>query len=356
MKNFTFTFVVISIIIGFFPTTSLAAMRISDDLFLFYNHRLDLQQAFDAENYRAIPGTKAGFLIDLEDWARQYGWREEPELANYRPESTLIPERMAGSPDFVHEDVTAHKYLVMDKKSGQILAAHRAGQEWPIASLTKLITADVVREAGVPLDKLHPVLDKDNVGGARLYVEDGERFSVLDLFYAALVGSANNAANALSRSTGWSRESFIKAMNSRALHLNLDHTHFVDPTGIELGNISTPRELARIGNYVFGYREIRRYTTTAFHYIKAIDSGERKQMTNTNWMLWKPEYDDLYVTGGKTGYLNESKWNLLVTLRPNVNDKDRELLIVIFGAESRGESFVDARELAEWAWTNHQWK
>jgi D-alanyl-D-alanine endopeptidase (penicillin-binding protein 7) len=343
MKRLTLLIALVALAL---PSPILAANRIGDDLFLFYNQRADLQAAFDRETYKAIPGTGAGFLIDLEDWAEQYGWREHPELAAYGPSGTRpVPSRPGIEPD--RDMLSAHAYLVMDRSTGLILAASRADQEWPIASLTKLVTADVVLDAGVSGATAQAVLDVDDVGGAKLYVEDGERFSVDDLFYATLVGSANNAANALSRSTGFTREGFVRAMNARALELNLAHTRFVDPTGIELGNVSSAREIARLAEDVLESRDLRRYASTASRVIYAMDAGEEKTMTSTNWMLWKPEYDDLYVTSGKTGYLIESRWNLMVTLRPDADDADRELMIVVFGAGSRGESFIDARYLAE---------
>lgn len=78
-------------------------------------------------------------------------------------------------------------------------------------------------------------------------------------------------------------------------------------------------------------------------------------MINTNWMVWKPQYDDVWVTGGKTGFLDESGWNLVVTLKPSKND-ERELLIVLFGAKSRAASFEDAERLADWAWDVYRWE
>jgi D-alanyl-D-alanine carboxypeptidase len=73
-------------------------------------------------------------------------------------------------------------------------------------------------------------------------------------------------------------------------------------------------------------------------------------------MLWKPEFDDIYVMSGKTGYLDESGWNLVVSLRPYLYDKEREVLLVLFGTDSRRESFADAKQLAEWVWRSHVWK
>ncbi|MBU0531207.1 MAG: serine hydrolase [Candidatus Uhrbacteria bacterium] len=314
--------------------------------------RPDLRAAFD-ENGVAIAGTAAGFLIDIYDWAEQYGWREHTELASYAPESIYVPERVAGA---LEPEVTASSYIILDKNSGQILAARGADTVWPIASLTKLVTADVVLDSGVAMDKIWSVLDADDVGGAKLYVANDTDFTIEDLFYSTLVASANNAANALSRAAGLDQFGFLSAMNRRPFDLGLAYTQFVDPTGIELGNVSTAREMARLAGYVFARDEVRRYTTTAIKYIDVLTDGTTKRLKNTNWMLYYPEYEDVYVTAGKTGYLNESGWNLAVQLRPSANDTDRELLMIVFGAASRAESFADAKRLADWTWQSHRWQ
>lgn len=314
--------------------------------------RPDLQAAFDT-NGVAIPGTAAGFLIDIYDWAEQYGWREHAELASYAPDSLYVPERLVG---VIEPEVTASSYIILDKNSGQILAARGADVVWPVASLTKLVTADVVLESGVDMNGIWSVLDVDNVGGARLYVEDDTDFTIEDLFYSTLVASANNAANALSRAAGFDQFGFLEAMNRRPFDLGLAYTEFVDPTGIELGNVSTAREMARLAGHVFARDEVRRYTTTAIKYIDVLTDGTTKRLKNTNWMLYYPEYEDVYVTAGKTGYLIESGWNLAVQLRSDAQGTDQELLMIVFGANSRAESFADAKTLADWTWQSHRWK
>lgn len=315
--------------------------------------RPDLMAAFDV-NGVAVPGSGAGFLIDIYDWAEQYGWREHAELSDYAPTSEYVPERVWPT---LPPEVTASSYVVFDKNSNQILAAHDADTVWPVASLTKLVTADVVLDSGVDLTGIWSVLDEDDVGGAKLWVYDGSTFTIEDLFYSTLVGSANNAANALSRSSGLSSDEFLYAMNRRPFELGLAYTEFVDPTGIELGNVSTAREIARVAQHVFDeHEEVRRYTTTSTCYVDVLSHGVQKRLTNTNWMLYYPEYDDVYVTAGKTGYLIESGWNLVVQLRPDSATEEQELLIIIFGADSRSNSFIDAEALADWAWENHSWE
>lgn len=326
-----------------------------DSLEKIYQKRGDLQLAFDPTTKQAIPGTAAGFLLDLEDWARQYGWKEHPELESYAPDQEDgIPVRTDWLE--IESEIEATAYVVMDRSTGSILTVKNENQEWPIASLTKLMTAQIVLDHEVSMSKIANIRNADNVGGARLYVEDGDTISVEDLFYATLVASANNAANALSRTTQISNSEFLEEMNQRAVDLGLSKTHYVDPTGIELGNVSTAREMARIARYILGQDEIRRFTTTASRYIDILSQGTDKKLTNTNWMLWKPQYDDIYVTGGKTGYLIESGWNLVVTLRPMYGDPDKELLIVLFGADSRADSFEEANQLADWAWGVHEWQ
>ncbi len=340
------------IVAAVFPT---AVLAVQDPLELVYAQRADLQAAFDPQTHRAVPGTAAGFLLDLEDWATQYGWMEHEALASYGPEEgDGVPVRVDAAE--IEASIESMGYVVMDRSTGKILTVKNENKVWPIASLTKLMTAQVVLDHEVAMSSVADVRAVDDVGGAKLYVNDGDTFSVEDLFYATLVASANNAANALSRTVGLSSSRFLEEMNAHAADLGLINTTFVDPTGIELGNVSTAREMARIAQSVLENDQIRRFTSTSVKYINVLSQGTQKKMTNTNWMLWKPAYDDLYVTGGKTGYLEESGWNLVVTLRPMSGDSDTELLIVLFGAESRDASFKEANALADWAWEVHEWQ
>lgn len=343
-------------LLGFMAAVTIpAAVSAVDPLELIYSQRLDLQAAFDPDTKRAVPATAAGFLLDLEDWAMQYGWMEHEELAAYGPdEGDGVPVRVDTTE--IESSIDSVAYVVMDRSTGKILTVKNENRVWPIASLTKLVTADVVLDYDVSMNTVADVRTIDDVGGAKLYVSDGDQFSVQDLFYATLVASANNAANALSRTTGLSRDLFLQEMNRRASELGLVQTTFVDPTGIELGNVSTAREMARLAGHLLAQDELRRFTQTSLKYITDLTQGTQKKMTNTNWMLWKPAYDDLYVTGGKTGYLEESGWNLVVSLRPMNGDSDTELLIVLFGAESRNDSFEEANLLADWAWKTHEWQ
>ncbi len=332
----------------FLPSFSFAA---TPELLEIYERRPDLQVAFDPETLQAVAGTAAGFLIDLEDWARQYGWQAYPELASYAP--SVLPVDFAGGS---LPAVTADYYIVIDDASGAILAAQGADVSWPIASLTKLITTKTALDAGLDIYGTGSVRAVDDVGGAKLYVSDGTSFRIKDLLYATLVGSANNAANAIARLTGVERAEFVERMNAFAQEHNLSRTHFADPTGIELENVSTAREVAYMVREIFANADIRRMSGTSAMHIEALnDPNYIRDINNTNWLLYDPAYDDVYVTGGKTGYLDESGWNLVVRMHPMGLSQERSVLIVLFGADGRRQSFDDAHVLAHWAWSAFDW-
>ncbi|NQV12580.1 D-alanyl-D-alanine carboxypeptidase [Candidatus Uhrbacteria bacterium] len=340
----------ISIFVVMLMLAPITAFAMPDRLQRVYDVRTDLQAAFDI-NGDAILGSASGFLINFEDWARQYGWRTMPELASYAP--AVEPPVRANVEQPL---IDAEAWIIVDKNSGKILGANKADQEWPIASITKLVTTDVITKQTNDFEKQWAVRDADNVGGARLYVEDGTSFQVRDLLYATLVGSANNAANAISRSLGVSGPSFVGYMNDRVRMMGLRRTTLVDPTGIEIENVSTAREVAEMARLVFTGNDLVRETTQTVRMSIAGSDGEDRQITTTNWMLYKPQYDDLWVMAGKTGYLHESRWNVVEMLRPSKEAENKELIVVVFGSESRGESFDNVKKLSYWAWNSHSWE
>jgi len=349
IKNLFYTIVAAGL---FLPFAS-SAYAITPELQEIYNKRGDLQAVFQGETFQAVPETGAGFLIDLEDWARQYGWKDYAELKDYAPK---IAPPVAKADTSAFPEILSQHYIILDNASGEILAADGADISWPIASITKLTTVKTALENGLDPYSYGDVLSVDNVGGARLKVESGTRFFVKDLLYATLVGSVNNGANAIARLTGLKTDTFVDKMNNYAKSLNLGRTHFVDPTGIEVENTSTAREIAALARDIFQQETIRKMAGTSGIHIESVNNDYIRDISSTNRLLYDPRFDDVYVTAGKTGYLYESEWNLLVRMHPMNGDPSESVLIVIFGAPSRDQSFLDAYALAHWSWDSFDWE
>jgi serine-type D-Ala-D-Ala endopeptidase (penicillin-binding protein 7) len=248
-------------------------------------------------------------------------------------------------------------YIVIDRKSGKVVAEKDADTVRPIASLTKMMSGLIVVDKKVSLNKIQPITATDKVGGSALNAKTGSKFTVGDLIYAAFLSSANDATNALADATKLSRDKFVAAMNAKAKTLKLTHTIFTEPTGIDDGNVSTPRELAVLAEAAFKQTIIRRAMLTAKRTLTVYPSKAKVTIKNANGMLWKPEFDDVWVSGGKTGYLGPGGgWNLAVSLRDTADKKKPELMMVLMGTETLKQSEDNAETLARWAWENFEWR
>jgi D-alanyl-D-alanine carboxypeptidase len=86
-----------------------------------------------------------------------------------------------------------------------------------------------------------------------------------------------------------------------------------------------------------------------------VGSKTVKTITNTNHLLTQDP--DVWVVGGKTGYLEESKYNVVVEMRPLDDqgrpDATKDLLVVVMGSPNKDAVFATAKRLAQWAWENH---
>ena len=340
-----------------------------------YARRADLQSLFRASDWTAIRSAKTSGLTDLETWARTYGYKEHPELAYFNPNKPVaapivvapvvtsttplvldaaipsMPLRVVQTVPgtFDTSKVSADKFLVIDPATKQVLLAQKPDEPHPLASITKLMTALIISTKGLSMDRIETVLADDEVGGARLRVNNGTPLTIRDIFYAMIVGSANNAAHALARITGQPMTDFIAEMNAKAKALGLSSTAFADTSGLDLANVSTARDIATLALNAFDNEEIKRAATTAYYPLVA--EGKTRQMKNTNGLLTDPN-NGLYVLGGKTGYLVESKWNLVVEMK---DKREKPLLIVMLGSATEPALFKDSQQVAKWVWDHYEW-
>lgn len=238
--------------------------------------------------------------------------------------------------------VGAKSIYAMDAATGRELRADAADEVRSIASITKLMTVMVAREAGLDPETLVALERQDEVGGGRLQVRVGTKLTVRNLVAATIIGSANNAANALARATGLSREEFVARMNAKARDLGLARTSFADPTGIEVGNVSTAREVAGMARVAFEDPWIKGLAAEPEYEIAMV--GGARTIKNTNALVSDPRVE---VLAGKTGFIYEAGYTLVTEL---AKDGKPPVLVVVLGSESKPASFRDARVVAEQAW------
>lgn len=238
-------------------------------------------------------------------------------------------------------DVRSHAYYVLDESASSVLAARNERTAVPIASITKLMTALVVLEAGQPMDQVVTITADDVRGtagnGSRLAV--GYRLSRQNLLHLALMSSENRAAYALCRSYPRGLRACVQAMNKKAVALGMTTAHFVEPTGLSSSNVASPVDLAKLVLAAAGNRTIRDYSTSARHTVTA----KRRQLEfhNTNLLVANPAWQ---VDVQKTGYIPEAGRCLVMQ---TVID-GRPVVMVLLNSYGRYTRIADAKRVRTW--------
>jgi serine-type D-Ala-D-Ala carboxypeptidase (penicillin-binding protein 5/6) len=166
----------------------------------------------------------------------------------------LAPPAFGGPPP-----IAARAYVVQNAATGEVLAARAPARRMPMASITKLMTVLVTLER-VPLAHVVTVAaGAAQVGESSVELVPGERITVRDLVEAALIQSANDAAQALAYDVGRGDPArFVRLMNRRARTLGLRDTHFSRPDGLDApGHYASARDLTLLARVVMHRAAVR---------------------------------------------------------------------------------------------------
>jgi len=238
-------------------------------------------------------------------------------------------------------DVRSHAFYVLDESDSSVLAARHERVPVPIASITKLMTALVVLEAGQPLDEMLVITSEDVRGtaGGSSRLAPGAKLSRADMLHLALMSSENRAAHALCRSFPDGKAACVKAMNARAAALRMTTARFVEPTGLSSQNVASPEDLAKLVLAAGKNRTIRDYSTDAEHSVTV--KRQRLEYRNTNRLVGNPAWQ---VNVQKTGYISEAGRCLVMQ---TIID-GREVVIVLLNSWGTLTRIADAKRIRNW--------
>ena len=199
--------------------------------------------------------------------------------------------------------VSAKAACLVDSDSGKLIYGKNEGLRMPMASTTKIMTAIIAIESGVPLDTVITV-PRESVGieGSSIYLSEGEHISLRALIYGLLLCSANDAAVAIAIYLYGSEEAFVSEMNKKAKELSLTNTHFTNPHGLDNDeHYTTAYELAKIMAYCVKNDTFLVISGTQ-RKVFPRDDGTTRVMINHNRLL----REDCGVISGKTGFTKRS--------------------------------------------------
>jgi serine-type D-Ala-D-Ala endopeptidase (penicillin-binding protein 7) len=231
--------------------------------------------------------------------------------------------------------------LVVDQDTHQVLLSKNPQAVLPIASITKLMTALVVTEAGLPLDETLTISqdDVDTEKGSRSRLTVGTQLSRGEMLLLALMSSENRAAHALGRHYPGGMDAFVEAMNAKAKLLGMSGTRYVEPTGLSSRNQSTATDLARLVDAAYGHQIIRELSVSP---EAQVEVGNRQlQFRSTNGLVRNPEWD---IGLQKTGYIAEAGRCLVMQAQL----AGRKLIMVLLDSTGKYSRIGDAERIRKW--------
>lgn len=144
-------------------------------------------------------------------------------------------------------DITAEGAILINADTGQILFEKNSNLKFAPASTTKILTALIALDKCSLNDKVIVGKKPPYVEGSKIYIHEGEEFTIEQLVYALLLSSANDAAEAIAEHISGSVEEFAKLMNEYAKEIGCSSSNFVNPHGLYDDNhYTTAYDLALI--------------------------------------------------------------------------------------------------------------
>lgn len=257
--------------------------------------------------------------------------------------------------------LTAQAYVaveILPDGKENLLFGKNYNEKLPIASLSKLMTANVVLENYDSTSQVVIVSDEvaqyfKDFGNLRA----GERFSINNLLYSMLLESNNEAADVISETIG--KPALVDLMNLEAKKFNLTNTVFYNPSGIDPRkdenqseiNISSAYDIAKLTEYLIKNLTASEILSTPQKQIVDIYGNEHHLATTTNKLLLDGDYlDGKKIIAGKTGETLRAGECLVIVLE---NEKTNNKLInVILNSNDR---FEEMKKLVAWVDSKYNW-
>ncbi len=241
--------------------------------------------------------------------------------------------------------VGASSATIYDLDSGVKLYDKASGQQRPIASITKLMTALVIMDAHAP-DEIVTVGNIPELGSydQKIGISWSEKFKLIDMMKALLIYSANDAANALAIYDSGSIEAFANKMNAKASQWGLKNSKFVNPSGLDqAGNYSSADDILTLAGLLYKNQIFQTIVNTSSDQIYDLQ-GKPYKLVTTNKLLGQNG-----VVGMKTGYTIASGECLITVAQRG----GHSIMTVVLDSPDR---FQESKSMIDWSFNNYIWQ
>ncbi|MDE6757830.1 MAG: D-alanyl-D-alanine carboxypeptidase [Clostridia bacterium] len=235
--------------------------------------------------------------------------------------------------------------------TGEVLYEYNAESKHEIASMVKIMTANLIFEAidagKLSYDEMITISpNAASMGGSQMFLDSGAQYSVSDLLKGIIVVSANDASYAMAERIAGSVDSFVVMMNERASQLGMVNTKFANCTGLPNENeqYSTAKDVNIMTRQLMSHEKYYEYASVWMEdYMHP--SGRITQFVNTNKLL--KQYNG--CIGGKTGYTDAAGHCLSACAERN----GMKVVATIVGGTDSKSRFNQVRTMFDYSFANY---
>lgn len=239
-------------------------------------------------------------------------------------------------------ETAARQMLVVDYSTGTVLLSKNADQPMPPASMSKLMTLNMVFEALEDgrlslADTFRVSAAASQKGGSKMFVREGARVSVEDLIRGVIIQSGNDACIVLAEGLAGTEDAFAQSMNIRASELGMDGSHFVNATGWP-----DPGQEMSANDLVFlSQRLITIFPQYYGYFAETSFTWEGIVQNNRNPLLTL----NIGADGLKTGHTQEAGYGLV----GSAVQGGRRIIFMFGGLDTAAARSVEAERITRWA-------
>lgn len=248
----------------------------------------------------------------------------------------------AATPAGAEITTSGNHAILMDAGSSQVLWAKDAFTPMPPASMSKLMTIEMlfqrIKDGRVKLSDTFTVSERAwrERSGSECFVNVGDRMSVENLIQCIIVVSGNDSTIVVAEALGGTVEGFVGMMNQRAQELGLKQSHFVNPDGLDVppGQMMSAFDLAKLARHIIVDYPL------LYHFFGEKDFiWSNIHQPNRNPVLFNTPGAD----GLKTGHIEASGYGLVASAQRD----GRRVILVVNGLHSEKERADEGARLLE---------
>ncbi len=266
--------------------------------------------------------------------------------------------------------------ILIEATTGKVLLSINSDEALPPASMSKMMTeyivSDYVKQGKIKWDDVVTVSANAAAQvGSRVFLAEGDKHTVLDLYKAMAVGSANDATVALAEYiSGGSEKEFVKLMNEKAKEFGMKTAHFANSTGLSIADmpqgtqpedgketVMSASDTAILARHIVvdhpDFNEVTKIQSFKFR------STDKAPVVNWNWMLESNSaitnfkaYAYPGLDGLKTGHTNAAGQCFTGTAERD----GMRLISVVMGTSSDKERFIQTKKVLDYGFDHFEVK